>query len=176
MPWLTHHRVPRLCRVVCGRDSQETAAQSSLFSPGRVRRASARESSCQTPEIGRQRVAGGSGVTLSLRVGSRPRVTKRGAKQCDLTVSPVTKTRVSHTAPQESVRVSLTLSTKDAARAAHAHVLPHVTPTWFHGASSVIVQHDTHKAPKPRLCACAATAVSCCTTTSPTGQPEVLLV
>ena len=41
-------------------------------------------------------------------------------------------------------------------------VQPHVTPTWFHGASSVIVQHDTHKAPKPRLCACAATAVSCC--------------
>ena len=45
------------------------------------------------------------------------------------------------------------------------------TPTWFHslthslthGASSVEVQHDTHKAPKPRLCACAATAVSCCT-------------
>ena len=104
VPWLTHHRVPRLCRVGCGRDSQETAAQSSLFSPGRVKRASARESSCQTPEVGRQREAGGSGVTLSLRVGSRPRVTKRGAKQCDLTVSPVTKTRVSHTT-RERARV-----------------------------------------------------------------------
>ena len=103
MPWLTHHRASRLCRVVCGRDSQETAAQSSVFfSAGRVRRASARESSCQTPEVGRQRVAGGSGVTLSLTVGNRPRETKGGAKQRDLTVSPVTKTqRQTHSTTRE---------------------------------------------------------------------------
>ena len=43
------------------------------------------------------------------------------------------------------------------------------------GFTVLQVSHDTHKAPEPRLCACAATAVSCCTTTSPTGQPEVSL-
>ena len=41
-----------LCRVGCGRDSQETAAQRSGSSPGRVRRASARESPCQTHVVG----------------------------------------------------------------------------------------------------------------------------
>ena len=42
----------------------------------------------------------------------------------------------------------------------HTHSLTHsLTDSLTLGASSVIVQHDTHKAPKPRLCACAATAV-----------------
>ena len=31
VPWLAHRRAPRLCRVGCGRDSKETAAQRSLF-------------------------------------------------------------------------------------------------------------------------------------------------
>ena len=42
MPRRTLRRAPRLCRAGRGRDSQETVAQSSFFSPGRVRRASAR--------------------------------------------------------------------------------------------------------------------------------------
>ena len=116
VPWLTHHRAPRLCRVGRGRDSQETAGQGEE---------SARESPCQTPEVGRQRVAGGSGVTLSLRVGSRPRETKRGAKQRDLTVSPVTKTqRQTQSTTRERTCVP------DAQHAARAHVQP--THTWFH--------------------------------------------
>ena len=36
----------------------------------------------------------------------------------------------------------LTRSTKDAARAAHAHVQPHVTPTWFHSLTQSTV-HNT---------------------------------
>ena len=68
-----------------------------FFSLGGVRRASARESPCQTPVVGRQRVAGGSGVALSLRVGSRPREASRRARQRDLTESRVTKNTASAT-------------------------------------------------------------------------------
>ena len=113
-----------------GRDSKETAAWSSVFSPGRVRRASARESPCQTPEIGRQKVTGGSGVTVSLRVGSRPREASRRPKQRDLTV-PLSQKPLSDTWYKRAY-TCLTRSTKDAARAAHAQVQPHVKPTWFH--------------------------------------------
>ena len=52
VPRWTPRRAPRLCRVGRGRDSQETAAQSSVSSPGRMRRASARESPCQTAVVG----------------------------------------------------------------------------------------------------------------------------
>ena len=62
-----------------------------FFSPGRVRRASARESPCQTPVVGQRIVTDGSAVTLSLRVGNSRREASRRAKQCDLTESPVTK-------------------------------------------------------------------------------------
>ena len=79
VPRQTLRRALRLCRVGRGRDSQETAARSSLFSPGRVRRASARESLCPTPVVGQHRVTVGSGVTLSLREGSRPREAARRA-------------------------------------------------------------------------------------------------
>ena len=74
VPRWTPRRAPRLCRVGRGRDSQETAV-----SPGRVRRASARESPCPTPVVGQQRVTVGSGVTLSLGVGSHPREVMRRA-------------------------------------------------------------------------------------------------
>ena len=67
-----------------------------FFSLSRVSRASARQSPCQTPEVGRQRVTGGSGVTLSLGEG-RQREASRRATQCDLTVHPVTKKEVRHT-------------------------------------------------------------------------------
>ena len=101
--------------------------------PGRVRRASARESPCQTPEVGRQRVAGGSGVALPFRVGSRPRETKRGAKQRGLTQSPMSqKNTASDTQYHKRTNKCLTSSTTDTAQDAHVHVLPLVTPTWFH--------------------------------------------
>ena len=64
-----------------GRDSKETSAQSSLFSPGRVRRASARGSPCLTPAVGRHSVTDGRGVTLSRRAGNSLREASRGAKQ-----------------------------------------------------------------------------------------------
>ena len=80
------------------------------FSPGRARRARARESPCQAPEVGRQRVAGGSGVTLLLGVGSRPREASRSAKQRDLTAPPPQKECQTH-APHECAHVLLTCST-----------------------------------------------------------------
>ena len=111
MPWLTHHRAPRLCRVGCGRDSQETAAQSGLFSPGRVRRASARESPCQTHVVGRQRVTDGSGVALSLRKGVAS-ARHRAERNSVTTQSPLSPKKQRQTrAPQESVHVLLTDST-----------------------------------------------------------------
>ena len=112
MPRRTSRRAPRLCRVGRGRDSKgETAVQSCVFSPGRMRRASARDSPCQTLEVGRQRVTGGRGVTLSLGVGSCP----RGFAQ--------------------SVHVSLS-STTDTAQAAHAQAQLHVAPSLTHSLTS----------------------------------------
>ena len=81
----------------------ETAAQSSLVPPGRVRRASARESPCPTPMVGRQRVTSGSGVMVSLRDGDRQREASRRATQHDLTEFRVTNKQSQTRAPQESV-------------------------------------------------------------------------
>ena len=64
-----------------------------FYSPGRVRRASARESPCLTPAAGRHRVTDVSGVTLSLREGCHPREATRGGRRRDLTESLVAKTQ-----------------------------------------------------------------------------------
>ena len=69
----------------------ETAAQSSLFSPGRVRSASARESPCLTPVVFQQRVTSGSGgQAVPQGWGSPSAEASRRATQHDLTESPVT--------------------------------------------------------------------------------------
>ena len=77
-------RVPGTVRVAAETQT-ETAAQSRVFSPCRVRRARARESPCQTPVVGRQRVTSGSGVMLSLGDGDRQREVSRRATQHDVT-------------------------------------------------------------------------------------------
>ena len=122
----------------------------SLFSPDRVRRASARESPCPTPVVGRHRVAAGSGVTLPLREGRRRREASRGAKQRDLTAPPATR-RVSDTCTTR-VRACVTdVQYKYTAQAAHAHVQPHDTPTRFHSfihtfihSFSSVTRHARH--------------------------------
>ena len=114
-----------------------------VFSPGRVRRARALESPCQAPEVVRQRVTGGSGVTLSFRVGSRPREASRSAKQRDLTASQSQKTK-SHTCTTRERTCASDVQRKYTAQAAHAHVRSHDTPTWFHCASRVSLQQDTN--------------------------------
>ena len=72
-----------------------------FFLPAGVRRARGRESPCPAPEVSRQRVTGGCGVTLSLRVGSRPREASRSAKQRDLTAPPSQKTKSDTCATRE---------------------------------------------------------------------------
>ena len=76
-----------------------------LFSPSRVRRASARESPCPAPVVGRQRVAAGRGVTLSL--GARHRAERYSVT----TQRPLSQEDCQTHAPHESVHVPLTCST-----------------------------------------------------------------
>ena len=75
---------------------------------------------------------------------------------------PHTKSSVT----KKRVRAEDTRHTYAAPQLKH-HGAREFTHSLTHGASSVTVQHDTHKAPKPRLCACAATTVSCCSCSSP---------
>ena len=65
---------------------------------------------------------------------------RQSAEQNSVTSqSPLSqKHSVRHTEPQESVHAYLTRSTMDAARAVHAHVQPHVTPTWFHSLTATV--------------------------------------
>ena len=86
-----------------------------VFSPGRARRASARELSCPTPAAGRHRVTDGSGVTLSFREGSRPREATCGGDSVTSQSPSSRKTQRQTHAPQESVHVDMARSTKDTA-------------------------------------------------------------
>ena len=97
MLWQTPRRAPRLCRVGRGRDSQETAAQRSVFSPGGVRRASAQESPCQTPGVGRHKWQLGVGSRCLLGKMDAGARHSRRAEQRDLTEFPCHKNTVRHT-------------------------------------------------------------------------------
>ena len=94
-------------------------------------------------------------VTLSLREGRRRREAPRREEQCDRTVPHVTKTPSDTCTTRERACAS---DRQHTAQAAHAHVQPHVTPTWFQCASRVSVQHDTNKHIN-HVCVRAATAV-----------------
>ena len=85
------------------------------------------------------------GHTVLLGVGNSLREASRRAMQDDVTVPLSQKTQSQTHAPQESVHVCPTCSTTNATQAAHAPAQPHVTPTWFHGASCATMPHDTNK-------------------------------
>ena len=110
-------------------------------------------------------------VTLSLREGRRRREAPRREEQCDRTVPHVTKTPSDTCTTRERACAS---DRHHTAQAAHAHVQPHVTPTWFQCASRVTVQHDTNKHIN-HVCVRAQPPRFLLSTTSPTGQPEVSL-
>ena len=118
-------------------------------------------------------MAGGSGVTLSLGAGSRPRKASRRAKQRDLTASSATK-RVSDTCTTRERTCASDVQHKYTAQAAHAHVRSHDTPTWFHSLTDSVshslrarrgtpcnkraVRTCTHGQPRPKNCVVAASS------------------
>ena len=110
------------------------------FSPGTVRRASARESPCPTPVVGQRKVTDGSAVTLSLREGRRRREAPRREKQCDCTVPHVTKVSDTCTTRERACPSDR----QHTAQAAHAHVQPLVTPTWFHSLTLSLSHTHSH--------------------------------